>query len=87
MKLGTYTKGTEGFEIELIHEDVEYAVGTTEACMFTLRMGAKDEGLIMFLDLEDMQDFSQALKKSVDDMRVQMVNKYLNGALGKEFEF
>lgn len=87
MKLGTYAKETEGFKIELIHEDVEYAVGTTEACMFTLRMGAKDEGLIMFLDLEDMQDFSQALHKAVDDMRVQMMNKYLSGALGKEFEF
>lgn len=87
MKLGTYTKEAEGFKIELIHEDVEYAVGTTEACMFTLRMGAKDEGLIMFLDLEDMQDFSQALRKAVDGMRVQMMNKYLNGALGKEFEF
>lgn len=87
MKLGTYTKESDGFNIELIPGEVEYVVGTTEALMFALRMGAKDEGLIMFLDIDEMQEFSQALKKSVDDMRVQMINKVMKEAFGKEFEF
>ena len=87
MKLGMYTKESDGFKIELVPGEVEYAVGTTESLMFTLRMGGKDEGLILFLSIDEMQEFSQALRKSVDDMRAQMINEYLKGALGKEFEF
>lgn len=87
MKLGTYTKNEGGFKVELISGDCEYALGTTEALMFTFRMGVDDEGMIMFLTIDEMQEFAQALRKSVDDMRAQMFSKVVSEALGKEFEF
>ena len=86
MKLGTYIKESDGFKIELVPGEVEYAVGTTEALMFTLRMGANDEGLILFLSIDEMQEFSKALRESVNDMRAQIINKAMKEAFGKEFE-
>ena len=87
MKLGMYTKESDAFKIELVYGEVEYAVGTTEALMFTFRMGVDDEGMIMFLSIDEMEEFAQALRKSVDDMRAQMLNKFMTEAFRKEFEF
>ena len=87
MKLGTYAKESDGFKIELINGDCEYALGTTEALMFTFRMGVDDEGMIMFLNIDEMREFAQTLRKTVDDMRGQMINKVMKEALRNEFEF
>lgn len=88
MKLGTYSKVNDGFSIELIPGTCEYALGTTESHMFTLRMGGEDEGLIMFLTIDDMQDFSHQLKKCVDKIKMEVIQEYFRNTLGNtEFEF
>lgn len=87
MKLGTYAKTDDGFNIELISGNCEYAVGTTEAHMMTLRMGVEGEGLIMFLDIDDMQDFANQMRKCVDQLRMDLINDYLKKSFGSEFEF
>lgn len=87
MKMGIYTKTDDGFKIEPISGKCEYALGTTESHKVTLRMGVDDRGLILFMDIDDMQDFTAQLRKCVDQLKAEVIEDYFKNVLGKEFEF
>ncbi len=83
MKIGIYEKYKDGFRISDIEGDVEYSLGTSaEEIMMTLRMGTPNDGLIMFMDLNDMEDFANAMRKCVDQLREDNLRRILR----KEFE-
>lgn len=83
MKIGIYEKYKDGFRISDIEGDVEYSLGTSaEEIMMTLRMGTPNDGLIMFMDINDMTEFANAMRKCVDQLREDNLRRILR----KEFE-